>query len=760
MLLTQARLMKRIPAGKTKIIQLDVDWPLIAVESADSVLNPVQAHHLAYMIYTSGSTGQPKGVMNTHLGIVNRLMWMQDAYRLTPSDCVLQKTPFSFDVSVWEFFWPLLTGAKLVLALPGGHKDAVYLTDLIAREQITTLHFVPSMLNAFLEQEDLAVSCRSSKRVICSGEALSLALQQRFFARLSCELHNLYGPTEAAVDVTYWACERKSQLNTVPIGRPIANTQIYILDRHLQPVPMGLPGELHIGGVGLARGYHNRPELTAEKFIANPFSPEPGARLYKSGDLARYLPDGNLEFLGRIDQQVKIRGFRIELGEVESALSGHPAVRENAVIAREDTPGGKNLVGYLVVREEPGPTVTELREFLLKKLPDYMVPAAFVKLERLPLTPSGKIDRQALPPPDENRLGLGVQFVAPRTPTEVALAKIWRELLGLNQIGIHENYFELGGHSLMAVRLVGEIKRQMKLDLPVRTVFRHPTIKELAETLPSQKHKERKAELVQLQAGNSGLELCLLIDEGSFGLFKLARFLGKASRLYASVVPLSEATLMASTKKKFSALPRMEDLAAEHVALIKSRQTTGPVVLAGHCFGGVMAFEVAHQLQDAGIKVEAVLFLDTWMTDPPFWWQKKAWLQEHLGKLLQQGPKYLWRKSWRRINLEKVELFSRLEMAVRHDFNVQVPLAIRTRIYQHAMNSYRPKVLATRGILFVPQNDWLSNAYRSLDDSLGSSKLFSNGIEVINVPGNHVTLFDEMHLPELGRLVSKSLDQL
>ena len=252
------------------------------------------------MIYTSGSTGRPKGAMNTHVAIVNRLLWMQDAYRLTPSDRVLQKTPFSFDVSVWEFFWPLLTGARLVMALPGGHKDAAYLASLIREEKITTMHFVPSMLSAFLEQGGLAASCASLKRVICSGEALSFELQQRFFSFLPAELHNLYGPTEAAVDVTYWACERDSRLRTVPIGRPIANTQIYILDRHLQPVPIGVPGELHIGGIGLARGYHNRPELTAEKFIPDPFRSEPGARLYKTGDLARYLPDGAIEYLGRL----------------------------------------------------------------------------------------------------------------------------------------------------------------------------------------------------------------------------------------------------------------------------------------------------------------------------------------------------------------------------------------------------------------------------------------------------------------------------
>ncbi len=347
-LLTQERLAGSIPAHKGKVIRLDADWPEIAKESAANPRSAAGAQNLAYMIYTSGSTGRPKGAMNTHVAIVNRLLWMQDEYKLNATDRVLQKTPFSFDVSVWEFFWPLLTGAGLVVAVPGGHKDGSYLAALIAREKITTLHFVPSMLAVFLEEEALETSCASLKRVICSGEALPYDLQERFFTRLPAELHNLYGPTEAAVDVTYWACERRSKLRTVPIGRPIANIQIYLLDSQLRPVPIGVPGELHIGGIGLARGYHNRPELTAEKFIPDPLSTEPGARLYKTGDLARFLPDGAIEYLSRIDHQVKIRGFRIELGEIETALAQHPAVKETVVLAREDTPGDKRLVAYLV----------------------------------------------------------------------------------------------------------------------------------------------------------------------------------------------------------------------------------------------------------------------------------------------------------------------------------------------------------------------------------------------------------------------------
>ncbi|MDJ0574306.1 MAG: amino acid adenylation domain-containing protein [Xenococcaceae cyanobacterium MO_234.B1] len=339
-----------LPTSDAQLVYLDADWQAIAKSSQDNPISSVNSENLAYTLYTSGSTGKPKGAMNNHRGIVNRLLWMQDRYQLTASDSVLQKTPFSFDVSIWEFFWPLLAGARLVIARPDGHKDSAYLVRLIIQESITTLHFVPSMLQIFLEEPTLD-QCHSLKRVICSGEALPVVLRDRFFDRLDAELHNLYGPTEAAIDVTFWQCQRDRNVTSIPIGRPIANTQIYILDSELQPVPIGESGELHIGGVGVGRGYLNRPELTAQKFIDNPFSDRAGSRLYKTGDLARYLPDGNIEYIGRIDHQVKIRGFRIELGEIEAACYQYPEVREAVVIAREDTPGEKRLVAYVVPKE-------------------------------------------------------------------------------------------------------------------------------------------------------------------------------------------------------------------------------------------------------------------------------------------------------------------------------------------------------------------------------------------------------------------------
>jgi amino acid adenylation domain-containing protein len=486
-----------------------------------NLVNTTSLQNSIYVIYTSGSTGKPKGVINTHRGLVNRLWWMQQTYQLTADDRVLQKTPFSFDVSVWEFFWTLLFGATLIIAEPGGHKDSGYLVDLIRKQQITTLHFVPSMLEAFLEEPQLE-SCKSLKRVICSGEALTVELQKRFFTHLNAQLHNLYGPTEAAIDVTAWGIGRRQgdketkgqgELNvekeittpsspspTIPIGTPIHNTQIYILDSHLRQVPIGVAGELYIGGDGLARGYLKRPDLTAERFIPNPFSspctpstpsaPSAPSALYKTGDKARYLPDGNIEFLGRIDYQVKIRGFRIELGEIEVVLLQHPEVKTAVVIAKQNQNNNSRLIAYIVPNQKETPTdatdiatdelKTSLRSFLEAKLPSYMVPSAFVILESIPLTPNGKIDRRSLLALDEMGVKL-LHQVLPRNSTEEMIATIWKEVLKLEQVGIYDNFFDLGGNSLLATRINSRLRQTFELDLPLRSIFEKPTIVAIAE---------------------------------------------------------------------------------------------------------------------------------------------------------------------------------------------------------------------------------------------------------------------------------------
>ncbi|MEH2206140.1 MAG: amino acid adenylation domain-containing protein [Nostoc sp.] len=481
-LLTQQHLVESLPTHKAKVVCIDGDWRVIANKNTENPTCNITCDNLAYVIYTSGSTGKPKGAMNTHRGICNRLLWMQDAYGLTTADIVLQKTPFSFDVSVWEFFWPLLTGARLVVAQPEGHRDPNYLVNLILQQQITTLHFVPAMLQVFLSAEGLE-KCQSLVRVFASGEALPAQLQQRFFNRLDAQLHNLYGPTEAAVDVTFWECKDcVTNQKIVPIGRPIANIQIYLLDKYLNPVAIGVTGEVYIGGVGIGRGYLNRPELTAEKFIPNPFSDE-AAHLYKTGDLARYLANGEIEYIGRIDYQVKIRGFRIELGEIEAAITQHPTVRETVVVVCDDSADSKRLVAYVVLQKEQILTTFELRDFLESKLPSYMIPSAFIILEALPLTPNGKVDRKALPALDTLPSEFEETFVAPQTAIEKQLAIIWMEVLGLEKLGVNDNFFELGGHSLFATQVISRINKSFEIELPLRRLFELPTVTKIAQII-------------------------------------------------------------------------------------------------------------------------------------------------------------------------------------------------------------------------------------------------------------------------------------
>jgi len=462
------------------LISLDGDKAELESESEANLGARVDAENLAYVIYTSGSTGKPKGVMIPQRGIINRLEWMQAQYQLKESEAVIQKTPYSFDVSVWEFFWPLMVGAKIVMAEPEGHKDARYLVKLIEAEEVNVAHFVPSMLEVFLQEveED---RCKSVRLVISSGEALEEKTVKRFYERMGGELENLYGPTEASVDVTYWKCERGSRRRRVPIGRPIGNTRMYIVDERMKVVPVGVAGELLIGGEGVGRGYLKRGDLTAEKFIADWLSEAAGERLYRSGDLARYLKDGSIEYVGRIDHQVKVRGYRIELGEVETNLCLHPDVVEATVIACNE--GEHSLVAYIVPVKPRTPSTSELRKFLKERLPEYMIPSAFVILEALPLSPNGKLDRRALPAAEALRPTLEAAFIAPNTKVEQLIATAWREVLNLEKVGINDNFFDLGGHSLLLFKVCRKLRDALNKDITIMEMFQHPTISSLAKYL-------------------------------------------------------------------------------------------------------------------------------------------------------------------------------------------------------------------------------------------------------------------------------------
>jgi amino acid adenylation domain-containing protein/non-ribosomal peptide synthase protein (TIGR01720 family) len=452
----------------------------------------------AYVIYTSGSTGRPKGVVNGHAGIANRMRWMQAGYPLAASDAVMQKTPFSFDVSVWEFFWPLMMGARLVVARPEGQRDPAYLAELVKREGVTVLHFVPSMLAAFLEGP-AAERCGGLRRVFCSGEALPREVAQRALERLpGASLHNLYGPTEAAVDVSEWTCTPGAA--RVPIGRPVANTRLYVLDAALAPVPVGVAGELFIGGVQVARGYLGRPGLTAERFVPDPFAP--GARLYRTGDRARWAEDGVVEYLGRTDFQIKLRGFRIEPGEIEAVAQEHPRVRQAVVVAREDAPGTARLVAYLLPRGDAAAVVDEVRAHLQRTLPEHMVPAAWVVLDEVPLTSSGKADRRALPAPAPAPPSGPAGPSSPRTPTEEILAGIWAQVLGVEAVGPDDSFFTLGGHSLLATRVASRVRQAFGVELPLRAVFDAPTLPGLAARVDALRSGGAEADAPPLAAAD------------------------------------------------------------------------------------------------------------------------------------------------------------------------------------------------------------------------------------------------------------------
>ncbi|AFZ23815.1 non-ribosomal peptide synthase/amino acid adenylation enzyme [Cylindrospermum stagnale PCC 7417] len=491
-LLTQERLVGLLPKQR-QIVCLDKDWEVIAQQNSFTPENTVQPDNLAYVIYTSGSTGKPKGVTISHRSLCNHTLWMQAEFPLNESDRVLQKTAFSFDASVWEFYAPLLAGGQLILAKPGGQQDSAYLVELIAEQKITILQLVPSQLRVLLEEQKIQ-HCQSLRQVFCGGEVLAIDLQNKFFKLLpGVELCNLYGPTEATIDTTYFKCKYEDERPVVPIGSAIANVQIYILDSHLQPVPIGVRGEIYIGGAGLARGYLNRPDLTAEKFISNPFFA--GTRLYKTGDLARYRPDGTVEFCDRIDGQIKLRGFRIELGEIEAQLRQHSAVKQAVVLVREDFPGEQRLVAYLIPIPNHAPTVSELRNFLKQNLPDYMIPTVFILLDTLPFLANGKIDRQALPAPDNARPDLQEVFVAPCTPIEETLVQIWSEVLRVEKVGIYDNFFELGGDSILSLQVIAKAN-QAGLQLTPKQIFEYQTIADLALVAGTNKKVETEQGIV------------------------------------------------------------------------------------------------------------------------------------------------------------------------------------------------------------------------------------------------------------------------
>ena len=750
-LLIQEKFRDRIPEVYARVLSLDTQWNSEVASHSDANLNvPLTGDDLAYVIYTSGSTGKPKAAMNAHRGIRNRLLWGQETFQLGPDESVLQKTPFSFDVSVWEFFWPLTVGARLVVARPGGHQDTSYLMRLVQEQGITTIHFVASMLQLFLDEADGA-SCPAVKRVMSSGEALSLELKEKFFTRFDCELHDLYGPTEASVEVTWWQCRKEDGLRTVPIGRPIANTRIYILDDEMQPVPVAVPGELYIGGTPVARGYWQRPELTAEKFIPDPFSQAGGERLYRSGDVARYHRDGWIEYLGRTDYQVKIRGFRIELGEIEAALLRQSNVKEAVVTAFEEKPGDKRLVAYMVPAvEQEQPLFEQLKTRLREELPSYMVPSAFVLLEKMPLLPSGKVNRKALPEPELSSLPQSA-YAGPRDTIELQLAQMWEELLSVQPIGIHDNFFELGGHSLKAVQLAVRIRKQFGYAVPIALFLQNPTIAMLATALREQGQEASRSALVKIKAGSGRPPLFFVHPVGGNVLCyaSLAGYLGGEQPFYG----------LQSTRDE--RLTTIEEMAAHYLSSLREVQSQGPYHIGGWSLGGVIAYEIGKQL--ASMEEQAVIFMvDSQLPSAelkvPDQRELLAYFVRDLESLIGSKTVIPWENLQNLASQEALEVIAehlREQRIMPPEFSSEELLAIFNVFSTNlrALFAYRPAPYRGAVTLFTSS----ASVREHSDPALGWREFAAGNFEIAEIEGDHYSI---MTGPQVTLLAAVLEDKL
>lgn len=608
LLLTRSTLLDKLPEQHdARTICLDRERNEISGESEIELEIKPADSNAAYVIYTSGSTGEPKGVIGTHRGALNRFHWMWEKYPFEAGEVCCQKTSLSFVDSIWEIFGPLLQGMPMIIIADDVVKDPNELVTALAAGGVTRIVVVPSLLEALLNVSDLRQRLPKLRYWVTSGEALSSRLFTYFQEKMpEAALLNLYGSSEVAADSTCYEANgyNVNGFSGVPIGKPISNTKIYILDNHGNPVPIGIPGELYIGGFGLVQGYLFRPKLSGDRFLTNPFDSVPGSRIYKTGDRARYLANGNIEFLGRSDHQVKIRGFRIELGEIESALNRHPSIKESVVIVSDDR-DDKRLTAYVVAEGAKTVPHNELRGYLSERLPEYMLPSTFVALDRFPLTPNGKVDRRALPAPDLAQINGEREYIEPRDSLQYQLTRVWEEVLGRGPIGIRDNFFELGGHSILAVRLFAQIENVLRRRLPLATLFQAQTVEEMSKVMRQAGWQPPWSTLVPIQPSGTRPPFFCVHAAGGNVLFyrELARHLGSDQPLYA----LQAQELDGSRPLEI----RVEDLAARYVEEIRSLQPDGPFLLGGRCFGGLVAFEMAQQLHRRSQKVARLIIFDS-----------------------------------------------------------------------------------------------------------------------------------------------------
>ncbi|HEX8173617.1 MAG TPA: amino acid adenylation domain-containing protein [Pyrinomonadaceae bacterium] len=774
-LLTQKMLSGRLPEHDTKVVILDDAAKLSAGERAGNPPCSLTGENLFYVTYTSGSTGRPKGVQCLHKGAVNRFRWMWRHYPFEAGEVLCQKTALSFADSVWEIFGPLLKGVPLVIIPDEDVKDARRLVETLAVRKVTRIVLVPSLLRSMLDAEpELGRSLPQLKVCVSSGEALSVELCERFRKSApQTALLNLYGSSEASADATcYDTRQLEPDAPSVPLGRPIDGVNIYVLDRNLEPVGAGQPGEIYVGGVCLARGYLERPELTAERFFPDPFDINGGARLYRTGDLGRTLPCGNIEFLGRADSQVKIRGFRIEPGEIEAALCQHEAVGQSIVLACEDASGNRRLMAYWVSADgQAKATAKELRKFLSGRLPDYMLPSGFVHLEKMPLTPSGKVDRLSLTAHSPSPLHEpGEATLSPRTHLESELKDIWEGVLGISPIGIDDNFFELGGDSLLAVSMLLEVQDSLGKNIPLSSLIHEATIEHLARVIDSHVPEKRWSSLVEIQTEGERTPIFFMHPIGGevFGYGTLARYLGNAHPFYGI-----QARGLDGMEEPFT---DMRAMASYYVEIVRSVQPRGPYILGGYSLGAVIAFEMAHQLQESGEEIALLAVLDEeapgstpvgigparilntalnlpyWLADhvfkrPPR--EVSADIKRHLKRV---GRNLFSRIGPLRVEAHRENLEDVLDVALLPDNHRRVSEALFQSLSGYEARSYKGRVTLFR--------TRAQPVFRALGRDKGWKELAASGVEIRIVPGNHLNMYDEPHVRALAREVKACLEAI
>jgi amino acid adenylation domain-containing protein len=753
-LITQKHLIDRVSDFEGTLICLDS----IALHlSAKSTKNPnvqVDPPNLAYIIYTSGSTGRPKGVAIEQRSVITLLHWARDYFDPEDIAVVLFSTSICFDLSVFELFVPLCWGGTVLVA-----EDVLEVMSLPPVRAITLINTVPSVISAMLQFGNIPDSVRT---VNLAGESLHRELVERIYQQSTVKrVLNLYGPTEDTTYSTFVLTERGGS-GPVTIGRPISNTQVYVLDRNKQPVPIGIVGELYLGGAGLARGYLNRPDLTAEKFIPNPFSKEPGARLYRTGDLARYLPDGQIEFRGRSDFQVKVRGFRVELGEIEAALLSHSAVREAVVTAVGEFQNINRLVAYVVLNENHGAQVSDLRSFLHKRLPEYMIPSAFLVLDKLPLTSNRKVNRRALPVPDEIRPELIVTLQPARDDLEVKLTQIWEDVLQVHPIGVKDNFFDLGGHSMLALNLLAQLRGIFNHDLRLSMLMKAPTIESLAAALRQYRGGgAQKSSLVTINQGGSKRPIFFVHPIGGNVIcyVELARHLGLDQPFYA----LQSKGLDGEQPP----LKRIEDMAKRYIDEMRAVQPVGPYVLGGWSMGGIIVFEMGRQLKTRGQDVAMLALVDATIavTNKQFEQaDETAFLTMFMTDLMQSsGSIELNPKHLKRLGPDE-QLATLLENAKKAEI---IPPSIGVEQLRNLLLIFKENILATWQYVpeVYPGNIILFRAEEqplelSKYKNLGWDDWASEGVEEHLIPGNHYSILREPNVKRLAEVLNKFIQKI